>query len=96
MATLHIEHPVTDFATWRAAFSRFDNARTQGGVTAVRVYRAADDDHYLVVDLDFDTLHEAQRFNHFLRTQIWSTPDNAPALAGSPVTRILRPESVTS
>ena len=23
MATLHIEHPVTDFGTWKAAFDRF-------------------------------------------------------------------------
>ena len=27
MATLHIEHPVTDFGTWQAAFDRFAQVR---------------------------------------------------------------------
>jgi hypothetical protein len=30
MATLHIEHPVTDYGTWSAAFARFADARLQG------------------------------------------------------------------
>jgi hypothetical protein len=27
MATLRIEHPITDFETWKAAFDRFAEAR---------------------------------------------------------------------
>ncbi len=29
MATLHIEHPITDFETWNEAFDRFAEARRQ-------------------------------------------------------------------
>jgi hypothetical protein len=94
MATLHIEHPITEFDIWRSAFERFSAARADGGVLAVRVYRPVDDDRYVLIDLDFATVEQAERFHQFLRNRIWSTPGNAPGLAGSPVTRILQPEAV--
>lgn len=96
MATLHIEHPITEFDTWSAAFDRFSQARADGGVLAARVYRPVDDDRYVLIDLDFGTIEQAQRFQQFLRTRIWSTPDNAPGLAGRPVTRILRAQVIAS
>jgi hypothetical protein len=92
MATLRIEHPITDFGTWRAAFDRFDAARADGGALAARIHRPVDDENYVLVDLDFATADQAQRFEQFLRTSVWPAPDNAPALAGTPVTRILRSE----
>jgi hypothetical protein len=92
MATLRIEHPITDFGTWRTAFGRFDGARADGGVLAARIYRPIDDDTYVLIDLDFATADQAQRFAQFLRTRVWPVSDNAPALAGTPVTRILRSE----
>lgn len=92
MATLHIEHPITDFDTWRAAFARFAGARADGGVVAERIYRPVDDDSYVLIDLDFTTVDEARQFQHFLRSRVWSLPGNAPALAGDPVTRILHAE----
>jgi hypothetical protein len=95
MATLHIEHPITEFDIWRAAFGRFSGARAEGGVTGVRVYRPVDDEKYVVIDLDFATVEKAERFQQFLRTRIWSSPNNAPGLAGSPVTRILQAEAVS-
>jgi hypothetical protein len=96
MATLHIEHPISDFDTWRSAFDRFGGARADGGVVAARVYRPVDDEKYVVIDLDFANVEQAQRFEHFLRTRVWSNPDSAPALAGSPVTRILHAEPVSA
>ena len=96
MATLHIEHPITDFGAWRAAFGRFGSARADSGVLAARVYRPVDDDKYVLIDLDFATVDQAQQFQRFLRTRVWSTPDNAPALAGSPVTRILHAEPLSA
>ena len=96
MATLHIEHPITDFGTWRAAFDRFEAARADGGVVAARIYRPVDDDKYVLIDLDFATVDQAQKFHEFLRTRVWSTPDNAPALAGIPVTRILQAEPASA
>jgi hypothetical protein len=91
MPTLHIEHPITDFDTWRLAFARFADARRQAGVRAQRVHRPAGDPNYVVVDLDFGTRGEAEAFLRFLTTQVWAVPGNAPALAGSPQTMILEP-----
>ena len=89
MPTLHIEHAITDIETWKAAFDRFNELRQQSGVRGHQIRRPVDDRHYVVIDLDFDTLGEAERFLELLRTRVWSSPENAPALAGAPQTRIL-------
>ena len=89
MQTLRIEHPISDYAVWRRAFDAVAAARTEAGVRAHRVHRPADDDHYVLVDLDFDTVQEATAFLAFLRTRIWSSPTESPALAGDPTTRVL-------
>ena len=89
MPTLHIEHPVTDLAVWRAAFDRFADRRRQGGVSAERVQRPVDDDHYVLIDLDFPTREQAERFLGFLETTVWASRGSSPALAGPPQTRIL-------
>ena len=90
MATLHIEHPITDFGTWNAAFARFADARQQAGVRQQRVQQPVDDPAYVVIDLDFDTVAEAERFLGFLRDSVWGVSENAPALAGTPQARILQ------
>jgi len=89
MATLHIEHPITDFGTWTAAFARFADARARAGVREQRVLRPVDDPAYVVVDLDFDTVEEAEKFLAFLDANVWSAAQNSPALAGKPQTRVL-------
>jgi hypothetical protein len=91
MTTLHIEHSVTDYDTWAAAFGRFAPARQQAGVRAERIYRPADDDRYVAVDLDFDDAAAASAFLAFLSAHVWSTPANSPALDGTPSARILEP-----
>ena len=93
MSTLRIEHPVTDLDVWRAAFGRFADRRRQGGVSAERVQQPVDDDHYIVVDLDFPTREQAQSFLEFLETTVWASRGSSPALAGRPVARILEPAS---
>ena len=89
MSTLHIEHPISDFSTWTAAFARFAPRRTAGGVLAERVSRPVDDPRFVVVDLDFGSRTEAEAFLHVLRTEVWSDPERSPALAGAPVARVL-------
>jgi hypothetical protein len=89
VTTLHIEHPITDFGTWSAAFDRFADNRHQAGVQAERVARPVDDDHYVVVDLDFEGDVQARRFLGFLQSTVWTSRDASPALAGTPTTRIL-------
>lgn len=94
MVTLLIEHPVTDFDTWADAFRSFATARSNAGVRAHRVNRPIDDDHYVLIELDFDTHDTADAFRTFLRTVVWSNPTNSPALLGEPITRILAPAPV--
>jgi len=89
MPTLHIEHAITDVATWKAAFDRFAERRTAAGVLAEHIKQPVDDPHYVVIDLDFPTTEAATRFLAFLQTEVWPSAANAPALAGPPVTRIL-------
>ena len=43
----------------------------------------------MLIELDFGTGEEATKFLDFLTTRVWSTPANAPALIGTPRTRIL-------
>ena len=91
MATLHIEHAVTDFETWNTAFGRFAEARLQSGVRQQRVQRPVGDPNYVVIDLDFDTTSEAESFLGFLQANVWSSSANAPALIGTPQAKILEP-----
>ena len=94
MATLHIQHPVTDFDIWTSAFNRFADARRKAGVRAQRVHRPVDNPRFVVIDLDFDSIGAAQSFHGFLTTQVWANPENSPGLAGTPETMILEPTAI--
>jgi hypothetical protein len=89
MPTLHIEHAVTSFSEWKSAFDRYAEFRERSGVRRHSILRPVDDAHYVMIDLDFDTTEQAQGFLATLREKIWSSPQNAPALVGTPQTRIL-------
>jgi hypothetical protein len=91
MPTLRIEHPITDYPTWRQAFDRFAEVRERSGVIADQVQQPVDDPHYVLIDLDFATTAEATRFLTFLRSQVWSSPERSPALAGTPRASIVAP-----
>ncbi|MEU8619500.1 hypothetical protein [Streptomyces sp. NPDC048623] len=92
MITLHIEHPVTDYAVWKRAFDRFAAARAEAGVLRHTVRRPLDDPAYVVVDLGFAEAEQAERFLGFLTATVWAEPANSPALAGRPRTRVLAVE----
>ena len=89
MATLHIQHPITDYDTWKGAFDRFAEARGRAGVTSHRIRQPENDPEFIVVDLEFDEAEQAHKYLGFLRENVWSNTDNAPALAGDPVARVL-------
>lgn len=94
MATLHIQHPITDFETWTSAFNRFADARRNAGVRAERIQRPVDDPKFVVIDPDFDSAVEAQSFRAFLFSQVWGNPENSPGLAGTPETMILEGDAL--
>jgi hypothetical protein len=89
MPTLHIEHGIIDFDLWKTAFNRFADLRGQSGVVAHRVQRPINDPHYIIVDLEFETTDRARAFAEILHEKVWSSRENAPALVGTPQTRIL-------
>jgi hypothetical protein len=89
MATLRIEHAITDLPTWLGAFGRFAEARERAGVRAHRIHRPADDERYILVDLDFETAEQAAAFQRFLEGSVWSSPEASPGLDGAPRARIL-------
>ncbi len=89
MATLHIEHGISDFTSWKAAFDRFADRRKEAGVTAHRIHQPQDDAAYVVLQLDFPTVEQAQAFRAFLESRVWSNPANSPALKGTPRARVL-------
>jgi len=89
MATLHIEHAISDLQTWLGAFARFEEARAKAGVRAHRVRQPVDDDKYIYVTLDFDSVEEAAAFKGFLETTVWASAEASPALDGTPTARVL-------
>jgi hypothetical protein len=89
MHVLHIEHPVSDFDNWKEAFDRFSSKRQQSGVRHHQVLRPTDDPNYVVIELGFDSPSEAESFLGWLRREVWSSREAAPALMDEPQTRIV-------
>jgi hypothetical protein len=89
MYVLQIEHPVRDFGTWKGAFDRFSGKRQESGVRRHQVLRPTEDSNYVVIDLEFDSSSEAESFLGWLRREVWSSREAAPALMGEPQTRIV-------
>lgn len=89
-ATLHIEHAITDLATWLTAFAGFAEARSAAGVVGQRVHQPVDDDTYIYVELDFDSVAQAESFKRFLETRVWASPEASPGLGGTPTARVLQ------
>jgi quinol monooxygenase YgiN len=86
---LQIEHPVSDFDTWKGAFDSFADFRQQSGVRRYRVLQPTDDPNYVIIELEFDSSSEAEAFLAALRRNVWSSREAAPALRGEPQTRIV-------
>ncbi|WP_119071513.1 hypothetical protein [Aggregatilinea lenta] len=71
MIHLHIEHPVADFDRWKAAFDSDPVGRQKAGVRVYRVSRPLDNPNYAIIDLEFDTLNQAESLLAAMQ-QVWS------------------------
>jgi hypothetical protein len=71
---LQIEHPVPDYDTWKAAFDSDPIGREKSGVRRYRVLRPVDDPNYVMIDLEFDSLDQANAADASLR-ELWSRVD---------------------
>jgi hypothetical protein len=60
MYILRIEHPVPDYDAWKAAFDSDPIGRERSGVRRYRIMRTTDDPSHLMLDLEFDSLGEAE------------------------------------
>jgi hypothetical protein len=88
MITLHIEHPISDFVTWKAAFDRAAPMRAKANVRAYEIDQPVDGPAYTMVRLAFDDEAAARAFLGMLE-ELWRSPEAAPALRGVPRARIL-------
>jgi heme-degrading monooxygenase HmoA len=89
MHLLQIEHPISDFDTWKGVFDSFADFRQQSGVRRHRVLQPTDDPNYVMIDLEFDSAGEAEAFLAALHRDVWSSREASPALVGGPQTRIV-------
>jgi hypothetical protein len=89
MATLHIEHAITDLGTWLEAFARFAQARTDAGVRSESIHQPVDDARYIYVRLEFDSVDRADAFKQFLQKRVWTSREASPGLSGTPRARVL-------
>ena len=90
MVTVRIEHPITSFERWKAAFDRDPVDRRGSGVRRYQIFRPVDDPEFVMIDLDFATPTEATTFVSAMR-QVWASPQAAPALGGPPRATIAEP-----
>lgn len=60
MVILRIEHKIADYDSWKKAFDSDPIDRKKSGVKRYRVYRPVDDDKFVIIDLEFDHLAQAQ------------------------------------
>jgi len=86
MTTLHLEVTVNDVAAFKTGFADHTEIRRQAGVRAAQVRHPIDDDGRMVVDLDFDSVDEAEAFLGVLQERIWK---DSAVVVGTPRATIL-------
>jgi hypothetical protein len=86
MTILRIEHKVFNFDGWKKAFDNDPINRKKSGVKRYRIYRSTDDPSYVIIDLEFDSLDDAQTTLAALQN-LW--PKVEGTVMVNPQTRIL-------
>jgi hypothetical protein len=71
MPILRIEHAVPDFTAWKQAFDSDPADRKGSGVRRYQVMRSVEDPNYVMIDLEFDSLDEADGLLTKMR-RVWS------------------------
>jgi hypothetical protein len=86
MTVLHIEHPVPSYEGWKKVFDSDPVNRKKSGVKRYRIYRALHDINYVVVDLEFDNLSDAEEMLKALQ-KLW--PKVEGSIMNTPKAQIL-------
>lgn len=67
MVILRIEHKIADYVGWKRAFDSDPINRKESGVKRYRVYRPSNNDTFVVIDLEFDNVEQAESTQEALR-----------------------------
>ena len=93
MPILRIQHAVPDFKSWKRACDADPMDRKGSGVGHFRVCRTVQDPNFVSVDLEFESVTDAEQMLSRLR-QLWSGPGGA--VMRDPEARILEVVEVRS
>jgi hypothetical protein len=70
MYMLRIEHPVPNYEGWKQAFDSDPVGREKSGVRRYQILRQIDNPNYVMIDLEFDTLSQAESLLAAMRV-VW-------------------------
>lgn len=87
MFILQIEHEVFNFEGWKKAFENDPIDRKKAGVRHYNIFQRSDNPHFVVIDLAFDHLNEAESTLASLKV-LWGKI--AGKIVMNPQVRILR------
>lgn len=76
MPLLRMQHAVPNFESWKRAFESDPMDRKGAGVRRYHVHRSVADPNFVMIDLEFDTVAEAERLLEKLR-HLWAGPGGA-------------------
>lgn len=70
MYMLRIEHPVPNYEGWKQAFDSDPVGREKSGVRRYQILRPIDNPNYVMIDLEFDTIEQAEALLTAMRV-VW-------------------------
>jgi hypothetical protein len=70
MYVLRIEHSVPNYERWKQAFDSDPAGREKSGVRRYQILRKVNDPNYVMIDLEFDTVEQAEALLTAMRV-IW-------------------------
>lgn len=76
MIIVRIEHSVPSFEKWKQAFESDPADRKGSGVRRYQILRPKDDSNYVMIDMEFDLVSQAEAFLVKME-QIWAGPGKA-------------------
>ena len=86
MYILRIEHPVPNYEGWKQAFDSDPVGRKKSGVRRYQISRQVDDPNYVMIDLEFDTMKQAEALLTAMRV-VWGRVEGT--IMTSPQARIV-------
>jgi hypothetical protein len=86
MYMVRIEHPVPNYEGWKQAFDSDPVGREKSGVRRYQILRPVDDPNYVMIDLEFDTVSQAEALLAAMRV-VWGRVEGTIMM--SPQSRIV-------